>query len=64
MMRRVAAAAVAIACAFGTMSWTHRASAQYGSEVDVDAVVVWRVFEGRIQEIWDIPAVNTVRPHA
>ncbi len=35
-----------------------------GAAIDVDAVVVWRVFEGRIHEIWDIPAVNTVRPHA
>jgi hypothetical protein len=35
-----------------------------GAAIDVDAVVVWRVFDGRIQEIWDIPAINTVRPHA
>ena len=35
-----------------------------GAAIDVDAVVVWRLFEGRIHEIWDIPAVNTVRPHA
>ena len=34
-----------------------------GMEIDVDAVVVWRVFDGRIHEAWDIPAVNTVRPH-
>ena len=34
-----------------------------GAAIDVDAVVVWRVFEGRIHEIWDIPAINTVRPH-
>ena len=40
MMRRVAIAAVAVACVVGTLSWTHRASAQYGSQVDVDAVVV------------------------
>lgn len=31
--------------------------------IDVDAVVVWRVFGGQIHEAWDIPAVNTVRPH-
>ena len=30
---------------------------------DVDAVVVWRVVDGQIREAWDIPAVNTVRPH-
>lgn len=40
MLRRVAIAAVAVACVVGTLSWTHRASAQYGSQVDVDAVVV------------------------
>ncbi|MGI9598176.1 MAG: nuclear transport factor 2 family protein [Acidimicrobiales bacterium] len=34
-----------------------------GTVIDVDAVVVWRVFGGRIHEAWDIPAVNTVRPH-
>jgi hypothetical protein len=35
-----------------------------GATIDVDAVVVWRVFGGRIHEIWDIPAINTVRPHS
>ena len=34
-----------------------------GTSIDVDAVVVWRVFAGQIHEAWDIPAVNTVRPH-
>jgi len=34
-----------------------------GALVDVDAVVVWRVVDGRILEAWDIPAVNTVRLH-
>lgn len=34
-----------------------------GAAIDVDAVVVWRVFDGRIHEMWDIPAINTVRPH-
>lgn len=34
-----------------------------GATIDVDAVVVWRVFDGRVHEIWDIPAINTVRPH-
>jgi ketosteroid isomerase-like protein len=33
-----------------------------GVAVEVDAVVVWRVFGGQIHEAWDIPAVNTVRP--
>ena len=32
------------------------------SVLDVDAVVLWRAYEGRIHEAWDIPAVNTVRP--
>lgn len=35
-----------------------------GVVLDVDAVVVWRVVDGRIHEVWDIPAVNTVRPRA
>lgn len=33
-----------------------------GTTIDVDAVVVWRVFDGQVHEAWDIPAVNTVRP--
>ena len=34
-----------------------------GIALDVDAIVVWRVVDGRVQEAWDIPAINTVRPH-
>lgn len=34
-----------------------------GNMIDVDAIVVWRVVDGLITEAWDIPAVNTVRPH-
>jgi ketosteroid isomerase-like protein len=34
-----------------------------GTMLDVDAIVLWRVFGGRIHEAWDIPAINTVRPH-
>ena len=32
-----------------------------GALLDVDAVVVWRIVNGRISEAWDIPAINTVR---
>ena len=34
-----------------------------GTALDVDAIVVWRIVNGRISEAWDIPAINTVRPH-
>lgn len=34
-----------------------------GTALDVDAIVVWHVFDERIHEAWDIPAINTVRPH-
>jgi ketosteroid isomerase-like protein len=34
-----------------------------GTELDVDAIVVWRIVDGRVHEAWDIPAINTVRPH-
>ena len=34
-----------------------------GTEIDFDAIVVWRIVDGRISEAWDIPAINTVRPH-
>ena len=30
-------------------------------QVEVDAVVVWRILDGRIVEAWDIPAVNTAQ---
>jgi len=40
MLRRVGIAAVALVCVIGALSWTHHAAAQYGSQVDVDAVVV------------------------
>jgi uncharacterized protein len=29
-----------------------------GKEVATDAVVIWRVLEGRVVEVWDIPAVG------
>ena len=34
-----------------------------GTAIDVDAIVVWRIVDGRLREAWDIPAINTVRPH-
>ncbi len=33
-----------------------------GRAFEVDAVVVWRIVDGKILEAWDIPAINTVRP--
>lgn len=35
-----------------------------GNELEIDSLVVWRVFNGQIHEAWDIPAVNTVRARA
>ena len=32
-----------------------------GQSIEVDAVVVWRILDGRIVEAWDIPAVHSVR---
>ena len=32
-----------------------------GQSIEVDAVVVWRIVDGRIVEAWDIPAVHAVR---
>ena len=29
--------------------------------IEVDAVVVWRIVNGKIKEVWDIPAVYTAR---
>lgn len=34
-----------------------------GSAIEVDAVVVWRIIDSKIAEVWDIPAINTVRPN-
>ena len=29
---------------------------------EFDALVIWRIVDGKIAEAWDIPAVNTIRP--
>lgn len=29
--------------------------------IEIDVVVVWRIVDGRIAEVWDIPAVHTAR---
>ncbi len=32
----------------------------FGRQVEIDVVVVWRIVEGRIAEVWDIvPSVHT-----
>ena len=31
-----------------------------GQHLEIDAVVVWRIVDGKIKEAWDIPAVYTV----
>lgn len=30
--------------------------------IKIDAITVWRIVEGRITEVWDIPAVHTLHP--
>ena len=30
-----------------------------GKRMEIDAIVVWRMVDGKIKEAWDIPAVNT-----
>ena len=30
-----------------------------GQQMELDAVVVWRIVDGKITEAWDIPAINT-----
>ena len=32
-------------------------------DMEIDAVVVWRIVEGKIKEAWDIPAVYTAKIH-
>lgn len=32
-----------------------------GEEVDIDVAVIWRVVDGRVAEVWDIPSVYTSR---
>ena len=33
-----------------------------GNPIEIDAVVVWRIVDGRIVEAWDIPAVHHAYP--
>ncbi len=35
--------------------------AMEGGTIEFDAVVVWRIVNGKIAEAWDIPAVHSVR---
>lgn len=35
-----------------------------GADIEFDALVVWRVFDEQVHEVWDIPAVNTTRSSA
>ena len=30
-------------------------------QIEIDAVVVWRILDGKIKEAWDIPAVYTAK---
>ncbi len=32
-----------------------------GKQMEVDAVVVWSIVDGKIKEAWDIPAVHRVK---
>ncbi|MGI9455257.1 MAG: nuclear transport factor 2 family protein [Aeoliella sp.] len=32
-----------------------------GTPMEIDAVVVWRIVDGKLAEAWDIPAVHTPR---
>ncbi|MEW7291039.1 nuclear transport factor 2 family protein [Aquimarina sp. 2304DJ70-9] len=32
-----------------------------GKSMEIDAVVVWRIIDGKIKEAWDIPAVYTAK---
>ena len=32
-----------------------------GQSIETDVVVVWRIVDGRITEVWDIPSVNKVQ---
>lgn len=33
-----------------------------GRPMKIDAVTVWRIVDGRIAEVWDIPSVHTATP--
>ena len=37
--------------------------AREGGSFEFDAVMIWRIVNGKIAEAWDIPAVNTVRAY-
>ena len=33
-----------------------------GNPIEIDAVVVWRIVDGKLAEAWDIPAVHAAQP--
>lgn len=38
---------------------TRNMMSNQGEDIDIDVVVVWRIVDGRITEVWDIPSVYT-----
>jgi ketosteroid isomerase-like protein len=39
---------------------TRNSMTREGEPISVDVVVVWRIVDGRIAEVWDIPSVHTL----
>lgn len=35
-----------------------------GASLELDSLLVWRVYNGQVHEAWDVPATNTVRQPA
>ena len=33
-----------------------------GRPIKIDAVTVWRIVDGQIAEVWDIPSIHSVQP--
>ena len=51
------------ACSVGcelVLAQTRNSFSVRGTKTEFDVVTVWRILDGKIAEVWDIPAVNTV----
>ena len=43
------------------MTYTKNTMALPDKQIETNVVVVWRILDGKIKEVWDIPGVYTAK---